>query len=48
VRHTKDNSWVGHPLKESEVKQALQQVLPADFERLDELFDLIKARQEYR
>ncbi len=47
IRHTKPDSWVGHPIKEKKVKQALRQALPSDFDRLDELFDLVKARHEY-
>lgn len=48
VRHTKRDSWVGHPLREKRVKRALADALPADFDRLDELFELVKARHEYR
>lgn len=47
VRHSKPDSWVGNKLKEKKVKQAIKLVLPVDFARLDELFDLIKARHEY-
>ena len=47
VRHTKPDSWVGSPLKERKVKRALAKALN-DPDRLDELFDLIKARDEYR
>jgi type I restriction enzyme, R subunit len=48
VRHTKPDSWVGNPIKERKVKRALAKTLPADFDRLDELFELVKARHEYR
>ncbi|SET39479.1 type I restriction endonuclease subunit R [Geodermatophilus poikilotrophus] len=48
VRNTKPDSWVGSSIKERKVKTALRGVLPADFDRLDELFDLVKARHEYR
>jgi type I restriction enzyme R subunit len=48
VRHTKPDSWVGNPIKERKVKRALERALPEDFDRLDELFELIKARYEYR
>ncbi|MQT00614.1 HsdR family type I site-specific deoxyribonuclease [Streptomyces jumonjinensis] len=48
VRQTKPDSWVGNPLKEKKVRHALAQALPQDFERLDELVQLVKARQEYR
>jgi type I restriction enzyme, R subunit len=47
VRHTKPDSWIGNPLKEKKVKRAIAKTLPADFERLDELFELVKARHEY-
>lgn len=48
VWHTKPDSWVGNPIKEKKVKRALAQTLPDDFDRLDELFELVKARHEYR
>lgn len=48
VMHAKPDSWVGDPMKERKVKRAISRVLPAGFDRLDELFDLIKARHEYR
>ncbi|GEL18610.1 type I restriction endonuclease subunit R [Pseudonocardia asaccharolytica] len=48
ILHTKPDSWVGNPMKEKKVKRALAQALPPDFDRLDELFDLLKARHEYR
>jgi type I restriction enzyme R subunit len=48
VLHTKPDSWIGNPLKEKKVKRALAQHLPDDFDRLDELFDLVKARHEYQ
>jgi type I restriction enzyme R subunit len=48
IRHTKPDSWVGNPIKEKKVKRALAQTLPADFDQLDQLFELVKARYEYR
>jgi type I restriction enzyme R subunit len=48
VRHSKPDSWVGNSLKEKKVKRAIRAVLPEDFDRLDELIDLVKARNEYR
>ncbi len=48
IRHTKPDSWVGNPMKEKRVKLAIKGALPADYDRLDELFDLVKARHEYR
>ncbi len=47
IRHTKPDSWVGNPIKEKKVKRALAQTLPTDFDQLDELFELVKARCEY-
>jgi len=47
VRHTKPDSWVGNPIKEKKVKRAIRAALPEDFDRLDELFELVKARHEY-
>lgn len=50
VRHSKPDSWVGNAIKEKKVKRAVAKVLPEDFDtkRLDELFGLVKARDEYR
>ena len=48
VLRTKPDSWVGNPLKERKVKLAIKTSLPGDFDHLDELFDLVKARDEYR
>lgn len=47
IWHTKPDSWVGNPIKERKVKRALARTLPDDFDRLDELFELVKARREY-
>ncbi|MFJ5882921.1 type I restriction endonuclease subunit R [Kitasatospora cineracea] len=47
VLTTKPDSWVGNVMKEKKVRLALKQVLPANFDQLDELFDLVKARNEY-
>ena len=35
-------------MKEKIVRRAVARVLPDGFDRLDELFDLVKARDEYR
>jgi len=40
--------WVGSLMKERKLKHALRQTLGNSFDRLDELFELIKARDEYR
>lgn len=47
VLMSKPHDWIGSPLKEKVVKRAIKKALPADFERLDELFELVKARHEY-
>ncbi|MCK0439054.1 HsdR family type I site-specific deoxyribonuclease [Gordonia alkaliphila] len=48
VMTSKPHDWVGNTMKEKRVKRALRQILPTDFDRLDELFELVKARDEYR
>jgi len=48
VRYNKPDAWVGNPMKERKVKKAIRAALPDSFEKLDELFDLVKARDEYR
>ncbi len=48
VRTTKPDSWLGNPMKERRVKRAIKESLPNDFDRLNELFELVKARHEYR
>jgi type I restriction enzyme R subunit len=48
VRHTKPDSWVGNKMKERLVRNAIKKSLPDDFERIDDLFELVKARDEYR
>ncbi|CAB4794028.1 unannotated protein [freshwater metagenome] len=47
VRHSKPDSWVGNNLKEKKVKNAIKAVLPEDFDRVDEVFELVKVRHEY-
>lgn len=47
VMSSKPDSWVGSYLKERKVKLAVKSALPAGFDRLDELFDLVKTRDEY-
>ena len=44
----KPHDWVGNKLKERVVANAIKKLLPRGFERFDELFDLVKARDEYR
>ncbi|MEU4620009.1 HsdR family type I site-specific deoxyribonuclease [Actinoplanes sp. NPDC023801] len=48
VQIAKYHDWVGDRLKEKVIARALRKVLPPGFERFDELFDLIRARDEYR
>ncbi|MDH6242701.1 type I restriction endonuclease subunit R [Mycobacterium sp. OTB74] len=45
---SKPHDWIGNPLKEKVVKRAMRKALPPDFDRLDELFELVKARHEYQ
>lgn len=45
---SKPHDWVGNAMKEKVVKRAIRLTLPEGFDRLDELFDLVKARDEYR
>src|SRR6185312_3179879 len=48
VRLSKPDSWVGNPLKERVVKRAIRDALPPEFDRLDDLFELVRARDEYQ
>ena len=48
ITENKPADWVGNPMKERRVRNAIRRILPEGYERLDELFDLIKARDEYR
>ena len=47
ITTTKPDSWVGDKMKERLVKRAIRAELPDDFDHLDELFELVKARHEY-
>jgi type I restriction enzyme R subunit len=47
IRNVKPDSWVGNPMKERRVRRALKAALPKDYDQLDALFDLVKARHEY-
>jgi type I restriction enzyme R subunit len=44
----KEHGWVGNRMKERALARELHRGLPHDFSRFDELFDLVKARNEYR
>jgi type I restriction enzyme R subunit len=48
VMHQKEHGWVGNRIKERALAGKLRRVLPADFDRFQELFELVKARDEYR
>ena len=48
VRDTKPADWIGNSFKEKKIRRALIRVLPEDYDRLDELMELVKARNEYR
>ncbi|GAA1119795.1 type I restriction endonuclease subunit R [Nesterenkonia jeotgali] len=48
VNQTKPHGWVGNRMKERLIFREMQQVLPVDFDRTDELFELLKARDEYQ
>ena len=48
VRHTKPDSWVGNAMKEKKVKRAIRRPARSFDRSLDELFELVKARNEYR
>src|SRR5699024_164281 len=48
VSNNKPDGWVGHTLKERKVWNAIKDALPDDYEQTDELFELVKARREYR
>jgi type I restriction enzyme, R subunit len=48
VTHQKEHGWVGNRMKERRLARELRRVLPHDFDRFDELFELVKARDEYR
>jgi len=44
----REHHWVGNRMRERALARALHQVLPEGFDRFDELFDLVRARDEYR
>ncbi len=45
----KPHDWVGNRMKERLVARVIHAALPSDdFDRFDELFDLVRARDEYR
>lgn len=48
VHEVKPHGWVGNRMKERLVHREIQRILPAGFDRTEELFELVKARDEYR
>lgn len=49
IMESKPHDWVGSRMKERKVANAIRAALPHDgFARFDELFDLVRARDEYR
>ncbi|HLY66545.1 MAG TPA: restriction endonuclease subunit R, partial [Chloroflexota bacterium] len=46
VRHTKQDAWRGHVIKERKVKYALAPLLP-DENEADRIFELLKNQREY-
>ena len=48
IRTAKHHNWVGDRLKERALAGEIRRVIGEDFARYDELFELVKARDEYR
>jgi type I restriction enzyme R subunit len=48
VMHQKEHGWVGNKMKERALAREIRRALPDGFDRFDELFELVKARDEYR
>lgn len=48
VVREKEHGWVGNLMKERALAGELRKMLPKDFDRFEELFELVKARDEYR
>jgi type I restriction enzyme R subunit len=46
IRHAKPDEWVGNPRKERRVRYAIKTVLPDDFDRIDDLVELVKRHDE--
>jgi type I restriction enzyme R subunit len=44
----KEHGWVGNRMKERALARELRRTLPESFERFEDLFELVKARHEYR
>jgi len=48
IHREKEHHWVGNRMRERALARSIRLVLPDDFERFDELFDLVRAHDEYR
>jgi type I restriction enzyme R subunit len=48
IMSSKPSDWVGHVMKERLVRRAIERELPSDYGSIDDLFELVKARHEYR
>lgn len=48
VRENKMDRWHGYRARENSLRRAVQKALPGECARIDELFDLVKAQNEYR
>lgn len=48
VMREKEHGWVGNRMRERALARQIRRALPAGFDRFDELFELLKARDEYR
>ena len=48
IMREKEHGWVGNRMRERALMRRLHHALPDDFDRFDELFELVKARDEYR
>ncbi len=48
IRTAKHHDWVGNRMKERALAREVKRVVGEEFARYDELFDLVKARDEYR
>ncbi|MGB3330351.1 MAG: HsdR family type I site-specific deoxyribonuclease [Thermomicrobiales bacterium] len=48
IRTAKHHDWVGDRMKERALAGEIRRVIGEDFARYDELFELVKARDEYR
>lgn len=48
VMHEKEHGWVGNRMKERALAREIRRALPDGFDRFNELFELVKVRDEYR